>query len=55
MKEDPPLLGFGGAAMADFANAKFIPAFRNGQPVACQVMLPIYTEGQSSILGRRSR
>ena len=42
MKEDPPLLGFGGAAMADFANAKFIPAFRNGQPVACQVMLPVY-------------
>ena len=42
MKEDPPLLGFGDAAMADFANAKFIPAFRNGQPVACQVVLPVY-------------
>ena len=42
LKEDPPLLGFGGAAMADFANAKFIPAFRNGQPVACQVILPVY-------------
>jgi len=41
-KEDPPLLGFGDAAMADFANAKFIPAFRNGQPVACQVILPVY-------------
>jgi hypothetical protein len=41
-KEDPPLLGFGDAAMADFANAKFIPAFRNGQPVACQVVLPVY-------------
>jgi Gram-negative bacterial TonB protein C-terminal len=42
MKEDPPLLGFGDAAMADFAHAKFIPAFRNGQPVACEVMLPAY-------------
>jgi len=42
LKEDPPLLGFGDAAKADFANAKFIPAFRNGQPVACQVMLPVY-------------
>jgi hypothetical protein len=41
-KEDPPLLGFGDAAKADFANAKFIPAFRNGQPVACQVILPVY-------------
>jgi Gram-negative bacterial TonB protein C-terminal len=42
LKEDPPLLGFGDAAMADFAHAKFIPAFRNGQPVACEVMLPVY-------------
>ena len=42
MKEDPPLLGFGDAAMADFAKAKFIPAFRNGQPAACQVVLPVY-------------
>jgi hypothetical protein len=42
MKEDPPLLGFGGAAIGDFANAKFIPAFRNGQPVACQIVLPVY-------------
>jgi len=42
LKEDPPLLGFGDAAMADFAQAKFIPAFRNGQPVACEVMLPVY-------------
>jgi hypothetical protein len=48
LKEDPPLLGFGNAAMADFANAKFIPAFRNGQPVACQVMLPVYYVAQES-------
>ena len=42
MKEDPPLLGFGNAAMADFTNSKFIPAFRDGKPVACQVLLPVY-------------
>jgi Gram-negative bacterial TonB protein C-terminal len=46
IKEDPPLLGFGAAAMSDFANAKFIPAFRNGQPVACQVVLPVYYVGR---------
>jgi hypothetical protein len=46
MKEDPPLLGFGDAAMADFANAKFVPAFRNGQPVACEVVLPVYYAAQ---------
>jgi Gram-negative bacterial TonB protein C-terminal len=42
MKEDPPLLGFGATAMADFANAKFIPAFRDGKPVACKIVLPVY-------------
>jgi len=42
MKEDPPLLGFGDAAKADFANAKFIPAFRDGKPVACEIVLPVY-------------
>ena len=42
LKEDPPLLGFGEAAMADFAHAKFVPAFRDGQPVACEVMLPVF-------------
>ena len=48
LKEDPPLLGFGDAAKADFANAKFIPAFRNGEPVACQVMLPVYYVAQNA-------
>jgi hypothetical protein len=48
IKEDPPLLGFGDAAKADFANAKFIPAFRNGQPVACQVVLPVYYVAQNA-------
>ncbi len=42
LKEDPPLLGFGDAARTDFANAKFIPAFRDGKPVACEVVLPVY-------------
>ena len=48
LKEDPPLLGFGDAAKADFANAKFIPAFRNGEPVACQVVLPVYYFAQNA-------
>jgi Gram-negative bacterial TonB protein C-terminal len=42
LKEDPPLLGFGDAALADFADAKFIPAFRDGKPVASEVVLPVY-------------
>ena len=40
--EKPPLLGFGGAALADFKNARFIPAFRDGKPVACEVTLPVF-------------
>jgi hypothetical protein len=55
LREDPPLLGFGDAAKADFANAKFIPAFRNGQPVACQVVLPIYYVGQEPTLDGRTQ
>jgi hypothetical protein len=42
VSEYPPLLGFGEAARDDFAAAKFIPAFRNGQPVACEITLPVY-------------
>jgi Gram-negative bacterial TonB protein C-terminal len=41
-REEPPLAGFGKAALSDFEGAKFIPAFRNGQPVACDVKLPFY-------------
>ena len=40
--EEPPLLGFGNAVLSDFRKAKFIPAFRDGKPVACQVRLPVY-------------
>ncbi len=40
--EKPPFLGFAEAAMSDFKNAKFIPAFRDGKPVACDVTLPVF-------------
>ncbi len=43
--EDPPFLGFADTAFADFAKAKFIPAFRNGKPVACEVKLPVFFRG----------
>jgi TonB family protein len=42
VSEKPPLLGFADAALADFKNAKFIPAFRDGKPVACEVTLPVF-------------
>jgi TonB family protein len=42
LSETPPLLGVGNAALADFRNAKFIPAFRDGKPVACDVTLPVF-------------
>jgi len=42
VSESPPLLGFGGAAISDFREAKFIPAFRNGQPVESKVTLRVY-------------
>jgi len=42
VSENPPLLGFGDAAISDFKNAKFIPAFRDGKPVACEVTLPVF-------------
>jgi hypothetical protein len=40
--ETPPFLGFGEAALLDFSKATFIPAFRDGKPVACEVTLPVY-------------
>jgi TonB family protein len=42
LSEEPPLLGFGNAAVSDFNGAKFIPAFRNGKPVECNVKIPVY-------------
>jgi TonB family protein len=42
VSEEPSLLGFGDAAISDFTGAKFIPAFRNGQPVESTVKIPVY-------------
>jgi TonB family protein len=42
VREEPPMVGFGQAALSDLKGAKFIPAFRNGKPVACDVTLPFY-------------
>ena len=47
LSEEPPLLGFGEAAISDFTGAKFIPAFRNGQPVECTVKIPVYYKPSS--------
>ena len=40
--EHPPLIGFAAQALMDLQGAKFIPAFREGKPVACEVTLPVY-------------
>lgn len=45
--EEPPFLGFADTAMKDFEKAKFIPAFRAAQPVACEVTLPVYYKPKS--------
>lgn len=42
LSEEPPLLGFGDAAISDFTDAKFIPAFRNAQPIESSVKIPIF-------------
>lgn len=42
LSENPPSLGFADAALADFRNARFIPAFRDGKPVASDVTLPVF-------------
>jgi hypothetical protein len=48
LTEKPPFLGFGDAAFDDLSKAKFIPAFRNGKPVACDITIPVYYKSQSS-------
>jgi len=45
--EEPPFLGFGDAAVNDISFARFIPAFRDGRPVACSVTLPVYYRPKS--------
>ena len=47
VSEEPPLLGFGDVAITDFTGAKFIPAFRNGQPVESNVKIPVYYKPSS--------
>lgn len=42
LDEQPPFLGFGDAAFDDMSKARFIPAFRDGKPVACEVKIPVY-------------
>ncbi len=42
LSEQPPFLGFGDAAFDDLSKAKFIPAFRDGKPVASNVKIPVY-------------
>ena len=42
LSEQPPFLGLGDKAFDDMSKAKFIPAFRDGKPVACNVKLPVY-------------
>lgn len=46
LSELPPFLGFGDAAFEDMSRAKFIPAFRDGKPVACEVKIPVYYKAQ---------
>src|SRR5258708_6747911 len=45
LSEQPPFIGLGAAAFEDMSKAKFIPAFRDGKPVACDVKIPVYYKG----------
>ena len=40
--EHPPLIGFAAQGLTDLDGAKFIPAFREGKPVGCEITLPLY-------------
>lgn len=40
--ENPPLLGFRDSALSDFEGAKFIPAFRSGDPVESLCVMNLY-------------
>lgn len=42
IREEPPLLGFGDAALQDLAGAKFIPCFRDGDRTECETVLPVF-------------
>jgi len=45
LSEQPPFIGLGDAAFNDMSKARFIPAFRDGKPVACDVKIPVYYKG----------
>lgn len=47
LSEEPPFIGIGDAAFDAMSKAKFIPAFRDGKPVACDVKIPIYFKAKS--------
>jgi hypothetical protein len=44
VSEEPPLVGLAQAALTDFTGAKFIPAFRDGDPVESSILLPVSYE-----------
>jgi TonB-like protein len=44
--DKPPSIGFAEAAAQDFNGAKFVPAFRNGDPVESNITLPVYYDYQ---------
>ena len=44
VSEEPPLVGPAQAALTDFTGAKFIPAFRDGDPVESSILLPVRYE-----------
>lgn len=45
LSEQPPFIGLGNAAFTDMSKARFIPAFRDGKPVAAEVKIPVYYKG----------
>ena len=47
LSEEPPYLGFANAALDDFRHAKFIPAFRDSKPVACDVTLRVFYKAKT--------
>jgi hypothetical protein len=44
VSEEPASLGLAQAALTDFTGAKFIPAFRDGDPVESSILLPVRYE-----------
>ena len=46
VSEEPASLGLAQAALTDFTGAKFIPAFRDGDPVESSILLPVRYEPQ---------